>query len=370
VRPRDGPAWIRDTALRLLPHATRPGLRRIGHPGPASPVLVTGNYTLTVRRLRDALGGRDAWLVIANSRGVNVWCAAGGGHLTDHDVIGALRASRIDDVVQHRRLVLPQLAATGIERRHIVDATGWKAVWGPARLEDLPAFLDRGGRVVQRERFMRFPLWERLEMAVTWILPMALVSFGVSGWLCGPLVGGVAAGTIAAAVFTIFAALPRLRVTGSGRARTYGAFAAAQILAGGFALFATGHAAAGGLAGLGLSAVASMALLSVDLAGTTPWYPSTINSFGNHMDIELDEERCTGAADCVQVCPRNVLAMDGARRKVEITRPDDCIRCGACIVQCPSDALRFRFADGRIVDADTVRSTRLNMLGRRAVRHG
>jgi NAD-dependent dihydropyrimidine dehydrogenase PreA subunit len=112
---------------------------------------------------------------------------------------------------------------------------------------------------------------------------------------------------------------------------------------------------------------ASMAVLSVDFAGTTPWLPSSINSLSQPFALELVESRCTGAAECVLVCPRAVLEMDGPRRKVEIARPEDCVRCGACIVQCPDDALRFRFSDGRVVEPETVRRTRLNMLGRRTV---
>jgi NAD-dependent dihydropyrimidine dehydrogenase PreA subunit len=130
----------------------------------------------------------------------------------------------------------------------------------------------------------------------------------------------------------------------------------------------------GFLAGVGLSAsppalaivaAVAMLVLSLDLTGTTPWYPSAINSFGNRFDLEALAERCTGAAECVDVCPRDVLR---ANRRVEIVRPDDCILCGACIVQCLEDVLRFRFADGRVVEPATVRSTRLNMLGRRSIR--
>ena len=110
-----------------------------------------------------------------------------------------------------------------------------------------------------------------------------------------------------------------------------------------------------------------MAVLSIDLAGTTPWYGSYINTFHNEAHIELITDRCTGAAECVQVCPRDVLKMNGRRRKVEINKPDQCIQCGACIVQCPEDALRFRYDDGRVVEATTIRRTRMNLLGRRSV---
>ena len=106
-----------------------------------------------------------------------------------------------------------------------------------------------------------------------------------------------------------------------------------------------------------------MGVLSIDLAGTTPWYGSYINTLHNEAHIDLVEERCTGAAVCVEVCPRDVLHMDGHRRKVEIKRADDCIQCGACIVQCPEDALRFRYDDDRVVEAATIRQTRMNMYG-------
>ena len=114
-------------------------------------------------------------------------------------------------------------------------------------------------------------------------------------------------------------------------------------------------------------AIVATAVLSIDLAGSTPWYGSYINRFHNEAHVDLVEARCTGAAECVQVCPRDVLEMNGRRRKVEIKRPDQCIQCGACIVQCPEDALRFRYDDGRVVEAVTIRRTRMNMVGRRTV---
>ncbi len=367
MRARDVSGWLSDTFLRLFHHATRPGLRRVGRPGPSSPVLLTGNFTLTVRRVERALAGHDVWLLVANSRGINVWCAAGGGHLTHHDVIAVTRASRIDDLVSHRELVLPQLSATGIERRKVAEATGWRPIWGPARLEDLPEFLERGRKVKRSHRFMRFPLWERLEMAVMWALPMALIAIVVAGFAESWSVGLAAGGMVVATVAMIFAFLPWLAVTGGRRWLTFGGFGAAGFATGAGVLALAGPLAAADLVALGVACGGAMLILSIDLTGTTPWYPSTINSFRNQYAVSLDDGRCTGAAECVQVCPRNVLQMNGRRRTVEIARPGACIRCGACIVQCPSDALRFRFDDGRIVLPATVRRTRLNLLGRRTV---
>ncbi len=211
-------ADVRDTLLRMLPHRTGTGLRAIGRPGRDAPVLVTGNYSLTVRRLERALAGRDVWLLVADSRGINVWCAAGGGHFTHHDVIAAVRAAGLDGRVDHRELVLPQLSATGVERERVETATGFRARWGPARLEDLPAFLERGNRVVAAERRMRFPLRERLEMAAAWGWPLLVLSAGLAWWLAGRSAAiGVGVG-VAVAVAALYAATPWLRPTGGNGA--------------------------------------------------------------------------------------------------------------------------------------------------------
>ena len=367
MKPADLPAYVQDTVLRMLPHRAPTGLVRVGTPNRASPVLLTGNFTLTVRRVRAALRGHDAWLLVANSKGINVWCASGGGHLTHHDVISVIRTSDVAAQVDHREVILPQLCATGVERRRITEATGFATRWGPARLEDLPAFLERGARIHTGERFMRFPPWERMEMAAMWTVLWLIIAVPVLGLVFGLGTAALAGVAAALPVFGLFGLLPWLKVQGRARFVTFAVFALAGALLGVGALFALGAGTSVHLwvvAGLPLC---TMALVSVDLAGTTPWYGSYINTYRNKASIELVEARCTGAAECVQVCPRDVLAMNGRRRKVEIRKPDQCIECGACIVQCPEDALRFRYGDGRVVEAATIRRTRMNMLGRRSV---
>lgn len=368
MRARALPGYLYDTVLRLLPHRAATGLLRVGNPGPQSPVLVTGNYTLTVRRLTEALAGENVWLLVANSNGINVWCAAGGGHLTHHDVIAVIRTSGINEVVEHRKLVLPQLGATGIERRKVTEATGWTATWGPARLEDLRDYLRRHGGVHRQERVMRFPLWERLEMAVMWALPITAIGAAVLGLFLGWRAALAMSVIAPLMVFGAFAALPWLRITGRLRWVTFGAVAALGSLAAVCLLAYLGVTTLPSHASLVVAAFAAMGILSVDLAGTTPWYGSHINTRRNQARIELRSDRCTGAADCVQVCPRGVFSMNGGDHKVRIARPLDCMQCGACIVQCPEDALCFRFGDGRVVEPATIRTTRMNLVGERTVR--
>jgi NAD-dependent dihydropyrimidine dehydrogenase PreA subunit len=368
MKPADLPGYIRDTVLRFLPHRAPVGLVHIGKPDRSSPVLVTGNFTLTVRRLRETLRGRDVWLLVANSKGINVWCAAGGGYLTHHDIISVIRTSGIADLVDNREVILPQLCATGVERGRITGATGFSTRWGPARLEDLPAFLGRGARVHKRERFMRFPAWERMEMAAMWAVPMLAVALPIL-WLISGLPTMASAGAaMAILVCGVFGLLPWLQIEGGRRFLTFAVIAVAAALAGSALLLALGGATPAHLAAVAGASFLTMAIVSIDLAGTTPWYGSYINTYHNVAHIELIADRCTGAAECVQVCPRDVLRMNGRQHKVEIGNSSQCIQCGACIVQCPEDALRFRYDDGRIVEAPAIRRTRMNMLGRRAVK--
>ena len=359
-----------DLFFRMLAHRGPTGLIAVGSPDRRSPVLVTGNYTLTLRRLRSALTGQGVWILAADSKGINVWCAATGGHLTHHDVIAAIRTSHLEARVDHRELILPQLAATGVEGKKITEVTGWSTKWGPARLEDLPAFLGRGQHVAKGERTMRFPLWERMEMALMWAFPIAVLGVPLFAFLGGWAVGLAFGATVVVTVFGLFAALPWMRIRGRLRWATFALWAAGGFALSWALLAALGAASPGHLELSAIGAALAMGVLSVDLAGTTPWYGSYINTFHNQAAIDLAPELCTGSAICVLVCPRDVLEMEGSARKVSIARPRDCIQCGACIVQCPTDALRFRYADGRIVSPATIRSTRMNMVGRRTIELG
>jgi 2-polyprenyl-3-methyl-5-hydroxy-6-metoxy-1,4-benzoquinol methylase len=162
--------------LSLVNRATPPhpkqatGLYRVGHPDRKSPILVTGNYDLTVRRLVRGLDGIvDCWLVVANSRGINVWCAAGGGHFTADDVISAIKTSGVKEVVDHHAMILPQLCANGVDGWKIRKETGWGVHWGPARASDIPAYLMAGRKKTDTMRRVMFPLKNRMEMVTTYI---------------------------------------------------------------------------------------------------------------------------------------------------------------------------------------------------------
>lgn len=358
---------IYDLIFREFSHRAETGLFAIGKPRKNSPVVLTGNYTETVRRIKNALKGENVWLIVANSKGINVWCAASGGHFTHHDVISAIITSGAQEKLGERTVILPQLAATGIERQVVTKETGWEALWGPARLEDLPAFLKQKHLATPDQRYMRFPLWERVEMATLWGIPMIVIGLLIFALLGGILTGVTVSVEAAFIAYGIFITLPKLKIIGWRKWITYAGFAIMGTGLGWAILLVFSALTSRNMLLTGLGSVIETLSLSVDLAGTTPWYGSYINTFRNHARIDIVSEKCTGSGDCLLVCPRNVFKMNGRMKKVNIISGENCIECGACIVQCPTDALRFKYDDGRIAEAGTIRKTRMNMLGRRTV---
>jgi NAD-dependent dihydropyrimidine dehydrogenase PreA subunit len=372
-------AWVEvlQTLLRMLPFPTRTGLRVLGHPDRSSPVFLTGNFGLTVERVKRALAGIDAYLLVANSRGVNVWCAATGGLFTDHDVVSVLKTSGIDERVDHRHVILPQLAATGIEGKAIRDKTGWKVVWGPVEAEAIPGFLERGMKATRPMRTARFPWRRRLEMAIAWAFPISLLACALAFfWPAGVLPVVALVWAVALVLFLGFPLYEgRLRPRAPRVGFVFFDFGQAGVLLllwGAFVAALFGYAMWGAAEPLGftvrwgLASAVVLLILGLDLTGSTPVYKSGLHD-DRLLAIELDEERCKGAGFCETVCPKDVFEVDHHRKLAFLPRAEECVQCGACIVQCPFDALFFREPDGAIIEPETVRRFKLNLIGTRKV---
>lgn len=138
-----------------------PGLYAAGSPGPRSPVLVTANYKLSFDALRFCLGGVGAWLLVVDTRGINVWCAAGKGAFSSEEVMQSVHRCRLSEVVSHRELILPQLAATGVAGQAVSKGCGFAVLFGPVRSADLPLFLNQGRQCDEAMRTVTFTLAER-----------------------------------------------------------------------------------------------------------------------------------------------------------------------------------------------------------------
>jgi len=168
-----------------------PGLYALGRPDEKSPVLVTANYKMSFDRLRKALPGRNAWILVLDTKGINVWCAAGKGTFGTEELVTRIGSSGLERVVSNREVILPQLSAPGVAAHQVRKFSGFKAIFGPIRAEDLPAFLDNGMKATAEMRFKTFSTWERFVLipvelvealkAALVIAPILLILSGVLG---------------------------------------------------------------------------------------------------------------------------------------------------------------------------------------------
>ena len=176
-------AWRVRWGIRRGDYRVQPGLYALGGPDATSPVLVTANYKLTFDALRTSVGEADVWLLVVDTRGINVWCAAGKGAFSAGEVARMVRESRLAEVVEHRRLILPQLSAPGVAAHEVRETTGFRVTFGPVRAADIPAFLAAGRKADAAMRTVTFDLRERLvlapaELKVLWDRRMLLAYAG------------------------------------------------------------------------------------------------------------------------------------------------------------------------------------------------
>jgi ferredoxin len=219
---------------------------------------------------------------------------------------------------------------------------------------------------------------QRVEMAVAWAFPISVLAVLLLLPLWREAILPVA-GLVWGASLLIFAAFPiyerHLHTSGTNLGFVFFDFGRRAIplvlwvlLLAGLAIFlgVNGELGWGPMIRWGLASLAVLLILSLDLRGSTP-----VTKSGLHEDrllrIALDEGACRGAGFCETVCPKDVFEVDRAARKATLPRAVDCVQCGACIVQCPFDALFFESPGGDVVAAETVRRFKLNLLGRRLV---
>ena len=138
-----------------------PGLYCVGTPGKSSPALLTCNYKLTFDHLRSHLEGVDAWIVVLDTHGVNVWCSAGKGLFSTREAVARVRSCGLDKAATSAPLILPQLSATGVNGRELAKATGRKVLFGPVRARDIKEYLANGSKAAPSMRRVTFSMAER-----------------------------------------------------------------------------------------------------------------------------------------------------------------------------------------------------------------
>jgi acetyl-CoA decarbonylase/synthase complex subunit gamma len=186
-----------------------PGLYAVGTPTPDDPVVVTANYKMSFDVVRQALAGRNVWLLVLETFGINVWCAAGKGTFGTDELVKRVEAVGLSKLVNHRTLLLPILGAPGVAAHTVQRQTGFTVRYATIRAADLPAYLDNGMVTTPEMQELTFTLRERLVLIpVELVLALKSITLiGVLIFLAALLMGGEVAGTKAiiawlGAVFT------------------------------------------------------------------------------------------------------------------------------------------------------------------------
>jgi len=154
-------SWKARWGINRMKYTVDPGLYRVGRPDTNSPVLVTANYKMSFDALRKELTGISAWILVLDTKGINVWCAAGKGTFGTEELIGRIEKTGLSEVVENRTLILPQLGAVGVSAHEVQKRSGFRVVYGPVRAEDVPKFLENGMTADQEMRTVRFDLIDR-----------------------------------------------------------------------------------------------------------------------------------------------------------------------------------------------------------------
>ena len=163
-----------------------PGLYAIGTPGKDAPVLVTANYKMSYDAVRKNLTGRNVWLLVMETFGINVWCAAGKGTFGTEELVRRIQSSGLARVVSHRLLFLPILGAPGVAAHEVTKRTGFSIRYVAVRARDLPEFQDNGMVTTGAMRELTFTTGERLVL-----IPVELVLAAKSTAIIMALLGGI-----------------------------------------------------------------------------------------------------------------------------------------------------------------------------------
>ncbi|MHA1335472.1 MAG: HgcAB-like fusion protein [Promethearchaeota archaeon] len=348
--------------FRWTGFSTEPRLIEVGKPDENSPVLLTCNFIITVKRILKAIKGLDCYLLIAPSNGINVWCGACGDDFDTNSVISILKTSEINEKVKHRTLILPQLSAPGIDPVEIKKKTGWDVKFGPVYAKDIKIYIKNGFKKTEQQRIVRFPLLKRLEMANLYFFSFFLI-FTIFYFIVGIflpildlklfLVSLLVFIIVIYGSLTILPSIPTK--TGKPKVLVYEILLICVLI---YLYFLSLFNFFYLIWMIILSLLAALMMME-DFNGLTSIYKSELGEktwkkgqdkmnflFGEYKlqpygQITLDREKCIGCKMCIEVCPRNLYSFNEIDKKVNLKNSEECINCNACVKRCLGHCLEI-----------------------------
>ena len=173
--------------LQRMRYTIEPGLYAVGKPTADSPVFVSANYKVSFDYLRRELGEINGWIMVIDTKGINVWCAAGKGTFGTEEIIHRIESTHLSEVVNHRQIIVPQLGAPGVAAHEVKRHSSFRVIYRPVRAHDIPEFLNAGMKTSAEMREINFNLSDRtvlipVELAMgPFALGVALVLFFLAG---------------------------------------------------------------------------------------------------------------------------------------------------------------------------------------------
>lgn len=165
-----GTALVR-LAINRNNYKVDPGLYIIGSPNEYSEVFVTANYKLSFDTLRKNLSGLNAWILVLDTKGVNVWCAAGKGTFGTQELVNRIKTVELDKIIKHKRIIIPQLGAVGVAAHTVKKLSGFTVIFGPVRASDIKEFIGAHGKATKEMRRVNFKITDRAKL-----IPVDVVS--------------------------------------------------------------------------------------------------------------------------------------------------------------------------------------------------
>ena len=105
-----------------------------------------------------------------DTQGINVWCAAGKGTFGTEELIEKILAVKLNEIIFHKVIILPQLGAVGVQAHKVKEKTGFRVIYGPVRASDIKEFLKNNLKKTEKMKKVTFNLADRLA-----VIPVELV---------------------------------------------------------------------------------------------------------------------------------------------------------------------------------------------------
>ncbi len=124
------------------PIQVQPGLYEINAPDASAPLMVTTNFSITYFAVSNEVesSGWPAWLLVTDAEGMSVLTAWAAGKFDAERIAKGLKASGVENRVNHKRVILPgQVAVLSGELEEALP--GWQIMVGPKEAVDLPNYL-------------------------------------------------------------------------------------------------------------------------------------------------------------------------------------------------------------------------------------